>query len=51
MTGEPNGQQMERLIDVLARIHLEVHQANVYLRENVEMRVPARYAWLARESR
>jgi len=36
MTGEPNGQQMERLIDVLARIHLEVHQANVYLRENVE---------------
>ena len=36
MTGEPNGQQMERLIDVLSRIHLEMHQANVYLRENVE---------------
>src|SRR5439155_3770929 len=33
---EPNEHQMERLIDVLARIHLEVHQANVYLRENVE---------------
>ena len=26
MTGEPNGQQMERLIDVLSRIHLEMHQ-------------------------
>ena len=33
---EPNGQQMERLIDVLARIHLELHNGNVYLRENVE---------------
>jgi len=27
---------MERLIDVLARIHMELHQTNLWVRENAE---------------
>ena len=28
--------QMDRLIDVLSRMHLEFHQAFVYVRENLD---------------